>query len=915
MDATVIKEHDVPAELGGRHLDGMVRRIVVTTAIAWSLFQLWYASPLPYSLNFLILSETQARPIHLAFGVFLAFLTYPSLARIHHRYSLFGVFWIVAAILLAVTSFNAFDYGARDWAPFAAMSASSALIAWQCFRPSPRRGVPTVDVILAALAAGSVLYLYVFYRDIASRPGLPTTADLVSAGIGIVILLEATRRTLGPGLMVIALAFLAYSFLGPYLPDLLAHRGASFQRAMSQQWLTSEGVFGIALGVSTSFVFLFVLFGSLLDRAGAGNYFTYLSFAILGHFRGGPAKAAVVSSGLTGIVSGSSIANVVTTGTFTIPLMKRAGYSAVKAGAFEVAASVNGQILPPVMGAAAFLIAEYVGIQYTEVITHAAVPAIATYVALFYLVHIEALKAGLVGITRETLRSPAMRLMRIVAVVAGFVLVGNAVYFGIGWTKDIFGAGATIALAVLLVAVYVGLMAWRARYPDLPVDDEEAELKLPDAFTVARTGLHYLLPIIVLVWCLMVERLSAGLSAFWATMPLIGILLTQEPLTAFFRGEGRIAEHLLHGVQSLRDGLRDGALNMVGVAVATAAAGIIVGTIALTGLGLVMTEIVESLSGGNLLVMLLLTALLCLILGLGLPTTANYIVVATLMAPIIVELSANQGVVIPLIAAHLFVFYFGLMADVTPPVGLAAYAAAAISGASPIATGIQSFRYEIRTAILPFAFVFNTQLILIGIANFFEGVVVIGAAILALLLFVAATQHWFLVRSRIWETAALLLCCFALLRPGFWLDYFQDPWIEQPASALVEAIEQTPVNGELRLRFEGITLEGDDVSKVVQLRLGADGPAAVRMTSSGVTINLDAEPPRVTLVSFTSDARRYGIETGFTVAAVYAANPSRPPNAVVYIPVLLIVGVIYFAQRRRRRDESPGSTPARPIAA
>lgn len=306
------------SDTGGRNpADRPSRLLLLIVPLAWSLFQLWYASPLPYRLGIGVFNATEARAIHLAFAVFLVFTAYPAFAR------------------------------------------------------SPRERIPLLDWGLALAGAFCAGYLFLYQTEVARRPGLPTTMDLVVAVAGMLFLMEAARRSLGIALPIVASLFLAYAFLGPHLPGLLAHRGASLSRAASQYWLTTEGVFGVALGVSTSFVFLFVLFGALLERAGAGNYFIKVAFGLLGHLRGGPAKAAVLGSAATGLISGSSVANVVTTGTFTIPLMKRTGYPAVKAGAIEVSASVNGQILPPVMGAAAFLIAEYVGIAYSEVVKHA----------------------------------------------------------------------------------------------------------------------------------------------------------------------------------------------------------------------------------------------------------------------------------------------------------------------------------------------------------------------------------------------------------------------------------------------------------------------------------------------------------------------------------------------------------------
>ncbi|MGL4915851.1 MAG: TRAP transporter permease, partial [Aeromonas allosaccharophila] len=338
QDKQLSTEELIAQDVGARLPLGPLGWIITALALAWSLFQLWIASPLPFMVGFGVLNDTETRSIHLTFALLLAFLVFPA------------------------------------------------------FRSSPRDRVPLGDIALGLIAAGAASYLFVMYEALALRPGTLTTADLVTACIGIPLLLEAARRALGPALAVIAIVFLVYSLAGPWMPGLLAHRGVSFSALANHQWITTEGVFGIALGVSTSFVFLFVLFGALLERAGAGHYFIQLAFSLLGHLRGGPAKAAVVASGLTGLISGSSIANVVTTGTFTIPMMKKVGFSSEKAGAVEVASSVNGQIMPPVMGAAAFLMVEYVGIPYVEIIKHAFLPAAISYIALLYIVHLEALK-------------------------------------------------------------------------------------------------------------------------------------------------------------------------------------------------------------------------------------------------------------------------------------------------------------------------------------------------------------------------------------------------------------------------------------------------------------------------------------------------------------------------------------------
>jgi TRAP transporter 4TM/12TM fusion protein len=513
---------------------------------------------------------------------------------------------------------------------------------------------------------------------------------------------------------------------------------------------------------------------------------------------------------MTGMISGSSIANTVMTGTFTIPLMKRVGYSAVKAGAIEAAAGVNGQLMPPVMGAAAFLIAEYVGITYADVVKHAFLPAFLTYGALFYIVDIEAAKLGLRGLPRSSITPLHLSLLRGLMTVCGIIVLSGIVYWGVGWMKAVFGNAAASLLGIVLITAYVVLIRYKARHPDLPLDDpSKAIVKVPDFFDSARTGLHFLLPVVVLIWCLMVEEMSPGLSAFWGTMFLMLIMLTQRPLIAAFRGERALGERFREGLDEFLGALQGASRNMTAVGIATAAAGIIVGTVSLTGIGLVMTEIVETASGGNLMAMLVLTALVCLILGIGMPTTANYVVVATLMAPVLVEIAQQNDLAVPLIAVHLFVFYFGLMADVHPPAGLAAYAASAISGADPIKTGLQGFWYEIRTGLLPFIFIFNTELILIDVGSVAHFLLVVGCSIVAMGCFVAATQRWLLTWNRWYETVALLLICFTLFRPSYWLDRLQVPFDTRPASDIISVAESIPQGSTLRFRVMSQSRAGE----------------------------------------------------------------------------------------------------------
>ena len=526
------------------------------------------------------------------------------------------------------------------------------------------------------------------YAGLITRYGAPITRDIVIGFTLIVLLLEATRRVIGPALPTIAAIFLIYSFLGPYMPDLIAFKGTSLNRLMGQMTMSTEGIYGIPLDVSATIVFLFVLFGAMLDKAGAGQYFIKLALALLGGFKGGPAKAAIMGSGLTGLVSGSSIANIVTTGTFTIPLMKKVGYPGTKAAAVEVAASTDGQLAPPIMGAAAFIIAEYVNVPYIAVIKAAAIPAFASYAALFFITHIEASKLGLKGMTRS---------------------------------------------------------------------------ELPAFFRTLLSGAHFLVPLCFLLYELIVVRHSPELAAFNAIWVMAIVMFFQNPVKAYINKEP-LGPAFKQSVVDIFSALAAGGRNMVSVALATAAAGIIVGVVAL-GLGQLITQIIDTLSGGNIFLMLIITAFASLVIGMGLPTTATYIVMASLTAPAIVAIGGMQGFIVPLMAAHLFCFYFGILADDTPPVGLAAYAAAAIAKSPPVPTGLQGFMYDIRTAILPFMFIFNSDLILHNISSWPQGLLIFIMACVGNFAFASATQGWFVAKNRIYEVPLFLFVTLNLMRP------------------------------------------------------------------------------------------------------------------------------------------------------
>jgi TRAP transporter 4TM/12TM fusion protein len=614
---------------------GAEKWVIPTIAVIWSLFQLSIAS-------WLILDSTYIRSIHLGFALLIVFLNYP--VFIKKRFGL--------AFLSATRRIPLFDY-------------ATAIVACLC-----------------------ALYLVLDFKGITMRYGAPVQRDILVGILLTLMLLEAARRVIGPALPIIAICFCIYAFFGPYMPDLIAFKGTSLNRFVGQMTMSTEGIYGIPLDVSATIVFLFVLFGAMLDKAGAGHYFIQLALSLLGGFKGGPAKAAVLGSGLTGMVSGSSIANIVTTGTFTIPMMKKVGYPATKAAAVEVAASTDGQLAPPIMGAAAFIIAEYVNVPYVEVIKAAAIPAFASYAALFYITHIEASKLGLKGIPRK---------------------------------------------------------------------------ELPVFLRTFLGGLHFMLPIALLLYELVVVRHSPELAAFHAIWVMALIMLLQKPLKAYM-AKKPIGPAIHHAINDIFSALASGARNMVSVALATAAAGIIVGVVAL-GLGGLITEIIDVISMGNIYIMLIITALASLIIGMGLPTTATYIVMASLTAPAIVAIAGYQEWFVPLMSAHLFCFYFGILADDTPPVGLAAYAAAAIAKSPPIATGLQGFMYDIRTAILPFMFIFNSDLILHDISSWPQGILIFLMACIGNFAFASATQGWFVARNKTWEIPLFLSVTICAMRP------------------------------------------------------------------------------------------------------------------------------------------------------
>ncbi len=612
------------------------RIIIGVVSIAWALFQL----ALP---RFIILDSITVRAIHLAFAIVLIFLTLPLAKRKGE-----------------IKFLNSKNY------------------------------IPFLDYILAGIACIAVLYIVFDWTGISMRAGIPNVRDIMMSILLILFVFEASRRVIGLPLVIIAILFTLYAFFGPYMPTIFALRGVSLEKYLSQVALSTEGIYGIPLDVSANTVFLFVLLGSMLERAGAVHFFNDLAISLLGKFKGGPAKAAVVASGLTGLVSGSSIANVVTTGTFTIPLMKKVGYPGKIAAATEVAASTNGQLMPPIMGAAAFIIAEYLSIPYLDVVKAAAIPAFVSYFALFYITHLEASKLGMKGLPK----------------------------------------------------------------PDIP-----------RFLTVLKNGFYYLIPLFTLIYELMVIRHTPKLAAFNAIIILMIIIFTREIIKAI-KNETGIVRGVTETIKTIGKGFIAGSRNMLSVALATACAGIVVGIVTM-GIGSMIVQIVEILSAGNIFLLLLITAIASLIIGMGLPTTATYIVMASITVPIIITLGSRSGMsYIPAIAAHLFCFYFGILADDTPPVGLAAYSAAAIAKSDPISTGIKGFTYDLRTAVIPFMFVFNAELVLFGINSLSQALLIFVMAIFGAFAFTNAVQGWFIIKSKWYEIPLFLIASLILFYPA-----------------------------------------------------------------------------------------------------------------------------------------------------
>ncbi len=607
----LMRKYDTEARF--RTLTGLTGKLVALLAVAMSCFHF-------YTSGFGLLLAQKQGAVHLAFTLALVFLLYPASSK-HSKTS----------------------------------------------------GIPFYDFILAALGVASALYLVVFFNELVTRAGLPTTTDLVMGFILIATLLEATRRISNPVLPCLAIVALLYCYFGRYMPSMLAHRGFSVARIVNHMYLGTEGIFGTPLEVSSTFVFMFILFGAVLEKTGLGRFIIDLSMALAGWSTGGPAKVAIVSSGLMGTVSGSSVANVCTTGMFTIPLMKSVGYHPYFAGAVEAVASTGGQIMPPVMGAGAFIMAQFLGVPYIEVAIAAIVPALLYYFAVMVQVHFEACRLGLKGIPWNQL-PPIWPLMRS----KGFLLIP-------------------------LIAIIYFLLA---------------------GYTPLKAAFNGILVSFALSWLNKETRLT--------------------PTRIF-------------------EAFQSGARGAIGVACACATVGMVVGMGTLTGLALRIAGAIVTAAGGSKILTLVFTMCASIVLGTGLPTTANFIVTSTMAAPALFQLG------VPALAAYMFVFYFGIAADLTPPVALAAYAGAGIAGADPMKTGVTAFKLALAGFLVPYIYVYNPMLLFIDVVPL-EMAQAICTALMGVFLLSMFTIGFFKAPMAWYMRIIAFVGALGLLIPGTYSD-------------------------------------------------------------------------------------------------------------------------------------------------
>ncbi len=676
----ILKKYDKEAD--HRSYTGLMAKLVSAIAIVFSCFQL-------YTAVFGVLDAMLQRSVHLAFGLTLIFLLYPTV---------------------------------KKW---------------------PRDRLHPFDLALAVLGSLTPMYIIVNYQQLVLRAGTATTMDMIVGVVGILLVLEAARRIVGIPIVIIASLFIVYAFVGPYIPGRLAHRGVDVGDLVQHLFFTTEGVFGIPLGVSSTFIFLFILFGAYLEKTGLGQYFIDLANSIAGRAAGGPAKVAVLSSGLMGTVSGSSVANVVGTGSFTIPMMKRLGYKGEFAGAVEATASTGGQLMPPIMGAAAFLMSEMTSIPYVRIIGAAVIPAVLYYFGVWAGVHFEAKKLGLRGLRKDELPN-----LKDIFFGRGYLMIPLV---GIVW---LLVSGFTPMLAAfyaIILSIASAVLGWWA---PLPIGGMLLLFAVSKPlFNVGPYGADGALKYIT-------QMTPLGALTVLGAILLGFLILKKKPKIS-----GR----------EIVSGLESGARSAIGVLAATACAGIIIGVVTKTGLGLKLGTVLVTAANGNLLLTLFFTMITSIVLGMGVPTTANYIITSTIAAPAIIILLRQLNPTLPMDAisivlpAHMFAFYFGIIADVTPPVALAAFAGAGIAKANPMKTGLNASKLAIAAFLVPYIFVINPSMLMIDV-KFLPAALMILTSMAGIIAVSSGIMAFFIATMRWWERILFILGGILLVMPGTYTD-------------------------------------------------------------------------------------------------------------------------------------------------
>lgn len=856
----------------------MSKWIIFGTAVVWALFQLWSVLPFQYDLiiwfnglsleytlsgashviTLTVLNDMQVRSVHLAFAIFLAFMIYPAA------------------------------------------------------RYSPRSVVPFWDIIFALVGAFCAGYLYIFFDEISANVGILTTRDVIAAVFGLLLLLEATRRAVGLPMVAIVLACIGYALLfkNGVMQTNDASIGSTFIQILHQQWLTDQGVFGLPLGVSSSFVFMFVLFGVLIERTGINAYFLSLAYAFSHRLKCATAKYAVLSSGMLGLVSGSSIASTVASGSTSIPLLKKEGCDADHAAAITVIASTYCQLIPPVMGAAAFILLEFAGISFHTLIVTLTLPALLTYVLLLTLIHSETHRSQSMrnDTTDQFIRYP---LVGGLILLLSFVLLVSGCYWLLTVVDGVLNSNNhALPMVLIFTLLYIALAAVAVRSPQpSALLGQWAAIRRLHLRHVVFSGLHYLLPVLILLWCLVDMHYSPALSAFWGSVASIIIIFTQQPLMDMFHKRPVfVRKSFSTGLMDTARSMINGSRFMIGIAVATAAAGIITGTLALTGVQQSFIQTISFWAGDSILLIILITAFGALVLGSCLPTTANFIVIASMFAGAIQIVAANAGVELPAVVILVFIFYLAIMADVTPPMGVACSAAAALSGGNPFNIALRALRYGAFTLIIPVLIIFNPNLIWLDVPTLPERLGITLVSVLGIVSLIAGLRHYFITHIRWWESALLVFIGLMLLLPVQIGALIYPPYQHIAPQDIAKELSTLKAEQHMRLTFTGENGRGGPRTVQADIFPQKDVSGEKLLDKFGVSLQA-AENGTVTVsdVAFNSPAEQLDIEFDYVVSAAEITREPLENSKIYFAALVLLAGVVSVQTLRVRKERALGS--------